>query len=279
MTTACPACGYQQNASNTLCLKCRAPLADLTAPVAAATLSREAWRALGLGLLLAAVLTAIPFFRILFFPLITIAHELGHAVTAWAFGYPAVPAFDFTYGGGVTAIEEDQRRGIVAVVYGLFAWAGWRVRRHVPTLLALGGLVALYSSLAFTDGSEVLILAMGHGTELVIAGVFLYRAMSGDALLQVDERPAYAMAGFLILFHDVAFAWGLHTSEFARELYDEGKGGMLNDFTQVAIYLRGVTVAEIGWWFLVGCGLTVLLAWLAHRYQDRVASWWDRAVA
>src|SRR6266850_2191771 len=115
----CRSCGFAQNPSNPTCLKCKAPLAGLDAPVGAASISREGWRALGLGLLLAAVLTAIPFFRILFFPLITIAHEMGHAVVAWIFGRPAVPAFDFTYGGGVTSIEEDQRISIIVLMYGL----------------------------------------------------------------------------------------------------------------------------------------------------------------
>ena len=96
--------------------------------------------------------------------------------------------------------------------------------------------------------------------------------------LQVDERPAYAMAGFLILFHDFSFAWGLTTSDYMRELYDEGKGGMLNDFTQVGIYVRGATVPVLGKYFLMACGGTVVAAWLAHRYQDRIAAWWDRAV-
>ncbi|MSR06513.1 MAG: hypothetical protein EXR93_05525 [Gemmatimonadetes bacterium] len=245
----------------------------------AATISREGWRALGLGFMIAAVLTFLPFFGMLLNPLITIAHELGHAVVAWVFGYPAVPAFDFAYGGGVTSIEEEQRMWIVVVVYGLLAYAGWRVRRHIPTAVALVGIVVLYSFIVFADWADVLILAMGHGTELIIAGVFLYRAISGYAILQVDERPAYAMAAFVILFHDVSFAWGLTTSDFMRELYDEGKGGMLNDFTVVTMYVRGTTVADIGRWFLAGCGLTVVAAWLAHRYQHAIAGWWDRATA
>lgn len=279
----CPACGYQQNPSNTQCIKCRGPLGEWKAPVGAATLSREAWRALGLGGLLAAILSLIPFTSILFHPLITIAHELGHAVFAWVFGFPAVPAFDFAYGGGVTSIEEEQRMWIVAAVYGLMGYAGWRVRRHPPTLVALGGVAVLYSYAVFSDWAEVTILTMGHGTELIIAGVFLYRAMSGDAILQVDERPAYAMAGLLILIYDAKFAWGLTTDDFARELYDEGKGGMMNDFSMVVIYLRGyirgMAIEDIGRWFLVGCGVTVVVAWLAHRYQNRIASWWDAALA
>jgi len=39
--------------------------------------------------------TGVDYMRIFF-------HELGHCVTFWVFGYPAVPAFDFQYGGGMT---------------------------------------------------------------------------------------------------------------------------------------------------------------------------------
>src|SRR6266850_1908613 len=140
----CPSCGFAQNPSNPTCLKCKAPLAGIDAPVGAASISREGWRALGLGLLLAAVLTAIPF--------------------------------------------------------------------------------------------------------------------------------------FLILFHDVDFAWSLAHSEDFRDWYAEGKGGMLNDFTRVNLYVRSWTVPVLGRYLLMGCGCTVAAAWLAHRYQDAIAGWWDRAV-
>jgi len=28
----------------------------------------------------------------------------------------------------------------------------------------------------------------------------------------------------------------------------------------------------------MGCGGTAVAAWLAHRYQDTIARWWDRAM-
>jgi hypothetical protein len=57
---------------------------------------------------------------------------------------------------------------------------------------------------------------------------------------------------------------------------------MMNDFTVVIIhlrgYIRGIAIEDIGRWFVAGCGLTVVVAWLAHRYQQRIAEWWDTAV-
>jgi hypothetical protein len=239
-----------------------------------ATLSRQAWRALGIGGGLALVFTVIPLLGFLFTPLITIAHELGHAVVAWIFGYPAIPAFDFAYGGGVTAIAEERRGVLLAIPYGLLVYGAWRWRGHWPTLVAIGAIAAGYSWLAFTDGHEVVILAMGHGTELVIAGIFLYRAVSGDAVLQLDERPAYAMVAFLILIQDARFGWSLAHSDEARAAYADAKGGGdWMDFSQIRMY-TGVSVERLGRWFVAACALPLLLVWLANRYQQRVADWW-----
>src|SRR5947207_7079080 len=151
------------------------------------------------------------------------------------------------------------------------AYMAWRVRRHVPTLLGVAGLTAVFSWLAFTDWHDVLILAMGHGTELLISGIFLYRAMSGNAVLQMDERPAYAMAALIILIHDVRFGWELARSDEARAAYEEAKGGgAWMDFSQIEIYTR-VSVARLGTWFVFACSLPVVGAWLAQRYQRRIA--------
>jgi hypothetical protein len=39
----------------------------------------------------------------------------------WLFGYPSIPAFDFTYGGGVTSHNETQSVFIVGIVLSLLA--------------------------------------------------------------------------------------------------------------------------------------------------------------
>ena len=42
----------------------------------------------------------VPPLKFLFHPRCTIVHELGHTAVAWLFGFTAIPAFDFQYGGG-----------------------------------------------------------------------------------------------------------------------------------------------------------------------------------
>jgi hypothetical protein len=272
---ACPHCARSQHRANTACVGCGEPLASALFGSAKPRLSGAARRALAIGAGLAVVLSLVPFTRILFFPLITIVHELGHAVTAWLFGYPAIPAFDFGEGGGVT-MTQDRVLPLLLVPYGLFATALWAVRRHVPTVLGVLILGAVYSRMAFTDSHKAAILVMGHGTELLIALVFLHRAMSGTTLLQADERPAYAMCGFLIWLHDVQFAWTLSRSSEAQAAYGEGKSSVENDFVVLAADHVNTSVAGIARVFLVACLIGPVIPWLLYRYEGAIAEWWMR---
>lgn len=62
-------------------------------------IDNDAWKSLGTGFMIALVALLVPFLGFIFGYLGILVHELGHAVAAWMFGYPAVPAFDFQYGG------------------------------------------------------------------------------------------------------------------------------------------------------------------------------------
>ena len=41
------------------------------------------------------------FTHFIFSYLTILIHELGHSFFGWIYGYPSIPSFDFTYGGGV----------------------------------------------------------------------------------------------------------------------------------------------------------------------------------
>jgi len=237
-------------------------------------------RAVAIGAGLGLLLFVIPITRFLLSPLLVIIHELGHATAGWLFGYPSIPAFDFEYGGGATSIGETQYTIIVGFVTAAllhFAWRRRRFKMDVAWILALTG---LYLFTAFTDWKDVVVLAAGHGSELVFATVFLYRALSGDAVLQMDERPAYAMVGVFAVLNDLSFGWYLITSDLARYQYGEAKGGgHVMDFSQIAEdYLR-VPLKSVATVYTLGCLVSVAAAWLLFRYQGKFYEWWDRTSA
>ncbi|MCL4552510.1 MAG: M50 family metallopeptidase, partial [Candidatus Marsarchaeota archaeon] len=139
------------------------------------TLDRTGWMMLLVGPVVALACFAFFWFRWILETFKTLVHEMGHAIFGWLFGYPSFPAFDVIWGGGVT-IHTERSTLLCILIYAGFAGLFWVYRKNRGTLIVLTILVLIYSVCAFTSIHSVLILFMGHGTELVIAGLFIYRS-------------------------------------------------------------------------------------------------------
>jgi hypothetical protein len=227
-------------------------------------IEREGWLAVGAGLALALVVSAVPFLGFVFSYFVILVHEMGHALAGWLYGYPSIPAFDFTYGGGVTSHTERMPGLAVLVQAGLLALC-WIARHHRGVLAVAVAVCALYAATAWTALHHGVILAMGHGMELVIAGLFLHRALSGNACQTPAERPVYAFVGFFTVIHDLRFSWRLLTSEYQRELYANAKGGgHWMDFSRLAGEHFGTSLEIVAAVFVLLCGVPVAIALAAN---------------
>lgn len=233
-------------------------------------LDRKAWESLGIGLVTAIVILFIPFLSFVFRYLITLVHEIGHAIWGWLFGYPSIPAFDFTYGGGIT-MHQDRRMIIVIIVYGLFAWLFYLYRKNHLSLVVLLVIVALYTISAFTPFHSIIILFMGHGTELIFGVIFFYRALSGSSIIIDAERPLYGFLGFFVFFSDIGFAYRLITSTSFRTEYEAAKGGgHWMDFSRIAEEYLKVKLSTVAIVFLFLCLITPFLTFLFFRYKNKL---------
>jgi len=220
------------------------------------------------GAILAAIVTALPFPRFVFGYMGTLLHEFGHTVAAWVFGYPAIPAFNFQHGGGVTSIDERQWPLMLLWFAGV-SWLLWRYRLHRPAWPLLAIPAALYIALAVTRVHEIVITFMGHGMELAIAGVFLYRALSGSAVKLAIERPLYAFLGLFLIFGEMRFAWGLTTSLEKQIEYGIELSGIPNDWLRIADRLSMDLPSATGLYLLL-TPLPVVLALLFFRYREQL---------
>lgn len=209
-------------------------------------------RALGIGAALTIVFFLFGPLRWVFSTFATLFHEMGHTALAWVFGRPAIPKFDLRYGGGFTSWEE--RKGLVLLIVA-GAWAGlaWSRRGNPLAMgLVLGG-AALWALFAFAGGCDVVVLCAGHGGELILGGLFLWRALTGSSVVHDAERPLYAAIGMFVLLQAAFFAGGLLGGGEARAAYEAGKGGILpNDFVQVAD-LVGTRLEVVVLAYLVAC--------------------------
>ncbi len=295
----CPKCGFEQPAGAE-CVSCgiifsKYEESQAFPPVVPPPRSRMALRTpdpdvvldgrvgpkelkiLGGGLLAAIVIYAIPFTRFVLSAMVTLFHELGHAVVGWLLGYPSLPAFDFVYGGGLTSYGQFHLSIVIAIGAG-FAWLGWTFRHNTKTLLVLGGIFLLWL-LVVSAGwrREMAMAGAGHAFEFILAGIFFYQALSGTGWRSPDlERPLGAFVAFFVQIHSMAFALRLRSDASFLDWYRGGKGGMLmNDLEQIALDLKihtplvHSTIEGVAGALLVFSLLPIAIALLWYFYRSR----------
>ena len=204
--------------------------------------------------------------------LTTLVHELGHSAGGWFFGYPSVPSFDFSYGGGVT-LQQQRIWWLLLVVALVFAWYMYSYRRNLISLTLLAAALALYTVLALTPAHQGLVLSLGHGAELLFAGCLLYRAMDATGVRSEFARPIYAFLGLFILMDNIRFSYLLAFDEIQRHHYETVNAiGFQMDFSRLAEHYLHTSVANIAILFLALCLLTPALSYLCLRKQERLSA-------
>lgn len=198
------------------------------------------WKVLGFGLAAAIAVYAIPFTRFVFSAIVTLFHELGHAVAGWLMGYASLPAFDLVYGGGITH-HGPFRLSIAIAVGGVFVYLGYVFRENKKTVALIGVLFAVWLLFVTREWRRELVFASaGHLSEFILAGIMFYKALAGVGWRSPEfERPLGAFVAFFVQIHSTLFAWRLlHDSAFL-DWYRQGKGGaLMNDLEVVALDLQ-----------------------------------------
>lgn len=172
-------------------------------------------------------------------------HECGgHTIAAWFLGLPAIPAVWLTH-------TYEPSRVLALLVWAALVAGAVRVREDRGLLAVVGGAALLYPLLAFTRAQEVVVLAGGHGGEVVWAGFLFYRAVRGG-WFQEGERPLYAALGWQLWVGNVVLFFRLATSANYRGLYESVSvaDGVENDFVRVAAATH-LRLATLGWLMLL----------------------------
>ena len=199
----------------------------------------------------------------------TLVHELGHTFAGWGFGIPSVPAFDFTYGGGVT-IHQDSSLFVLTLIYAALAYLLFLYRRNARALVLIGAIGCAHIASMVTGFDEPITIAMGHGFELLFAGIFFYRALSGFACVHAVERPLYGFLGFLITFDNMRFAYRLIYSHEHRWIYENAKGGgHWMDFDRLAREFLLVDLSTIAYFFMLASAAPLVISLALYCTRDR----------
>lgn len=242
-------------------------------------IDQTGWNTIAVGFVLAVLLLRLAPLAFLLSPLITVVHELGHAALAWCFGYFALPAFDFIHGGGITLQSNTRVAAIVLAIYAGFAFLFYRYRHNPLTSKVLAGTLITYCICAYTVIHHLLMIAMGHGFELLFAGIFLYRAASGAGCRHSIERILYSLLGCFVILYNVRFSYRLLTDLGTRTIYEAGKGGILDhDFVRLAHDYFNTELSVIVVIFLMACFATPIITFFIVRYRNLMHSFVERLI-
>jgi hypothetical protein len=140
-----------------------------------------------------------------------LVHELGHTVTAIAFGMLAVPAV-------VMTITFDQSRLAAGAIWIALVGLVWRLRSVPRWRVAAASAAALYPLIAFTPVHLDAIRVAGHLAEVVVAAFFFHRAVTGG-LFSEWERPVYAFFAWSLWLRNVRLFFGVAFDAQARTDY------------------------------------------------------------
>ncbi|WDE98498.1 hypothetical protein PQO03_11660 [Lentisphaera profundi] len=238
--------------------------------------NKEMTICLVVGLTLGLIAFFTPFTRFIFSPLTTLVHELGHAFFGWIYGYPSIPAFDFTYGGGVT-MGMQRKIEITYVTYGILLYGLYYLRQNIIPLICNIVFLILFIFTSRNEWADIMRIYMGHGTELLIAAIFLYRGFSGSQTVNGIERSLYFSCAFFIFAQNIDFAYQLqNNSEFLAD-YMQGKGDITHDFHALCLdhfYKKQIKDVAFFHYFsvffaaVIGIGFAALRAYLLDNEFD-----------
>ena len=228
-------------------------------------ISKEATAALTIGLIAALLITLgdFKFVRFIIHHFVTLVHEFGHAFFSWLQGYFAIPAFDFTHGGGVTMTNERASIGIRIGVFVCFGILAWKFHKYKLILIPTIIIAALILLSILTNKTELVLVYMGHGTVLLMGGIFLFRGLSNVSVHHFAERVIYFFLGFFSILEEYMFTRRVIENPGYRELYLEGKGGILNDFDRIGDILMISMDKAVGFHSLI-CILTPLISYFIY---------------
>jgi len=146
---------------------------------------------------------------------VTLIHETGHWISGWLFGYPSFLYFDDQFTQGMTVhspFNESILMGIYLIMGGSIGLP------HHPLLTRLKWIlvIVVYSLIVFSDLSKSVILSMGHGAELALAGGLLYLTVT---------NPRFwiclicATLGFYLIMVNLSLAHQLLYDDYYQVLY------------------------------------------------------------
>ncbi len=250
------------------------PLANTSPPTRQGktrSLAKDSQTAMLIGGILGVAFFLFPLSRFILHAFLTLVHELGHAIAYWIFGYPAIPSFDFIFGGGITlALTDTPVSFFIFCIYAGLAYLAFLYRRNRPTLIVFGAIALLHLILLISHGDQLIIIVMGHIAEIITSFLCLYFALGKYFCYVGGEQTIYAMLGSYSFLANCGFFWQLIFDTSFKATYYQGKGGLLDhDLVRLSQELDPLSLEAIATLLLIISLMIPIAALLTFRYESR----------
>ncbi len=189
-------------------------------------------KALAITLSLAFFAKKLPILTIGFQAYNTAVHEVGHAFTAWIFGYIAIPGFDYINGGGITRLIS---RPLLMCVFGFsfFVTNLFLINKLTNTnsniKIWIG--VIVYCIFFFSQLHRLLITFMGIGGEIFISFIISWHALSNLKGKISIKYILHLFLSMVIIQNVTQFIYAMLFNSQKKLKYIEGKQQTLENST------------------------------------------------
>ena len=204
----------------------------------------------------------------------TVMHELGHTFTAWLFGHPAIPSFNFLYGHGVT-LSFSRPWLLTGLFLAGFVFVYYRRFKLNSDSISLASLFfgALYLlTFFFPVLFNSLKSFMGHGGEIIAAFCCCYLGLSPYVQRPAHEKNVLFVLGVYLFIGIFYFVYRLHfDNDFIWLYLNPMDSGMENDLVRLA----ETTKLSMKFWQFLLLALNTLAIFLlvkALRYPANIFS-------
>lgn len=203
-------------------------------------------------------------------------HEIGHTVASWSYGQPAVPAFNFVDGGGVSMPLMDRSLVLQGMIYFAAiaaAWLCWKEGFYAG-LISIAALLLAHVPFAFGDRYLDVVSYMGHGGAVLVGCFCIWRAVTNltEKSHGAVERYLNMTFGLFAVMDNLSMSYILMTNDIARTVYEAGIGGHItNDFSAIAMRTN-TNVEHVAAFSLAftatASAITIFMCWRGVRKAD-----------
>lgn len=187
-----------------------------------------------LGIILAPALSLPPILKRSGWIFTAIIHEGGHTIYSLFVGCPAFPRISLL--GNAATTTQQQYPFLCILLFCCMGYGLYKIWEYPFWRYLLIVLLVFYPFLVINSHlKEWGHLLSGHLGELLIAGIFTWRAVTGIATGGEIDRAAYGVMGWYLIIHNAYLCFGIAYIPAVRTwYYDNGSYGLVNDYIRVA---------------------------------------------